>query len=123
VKTVFFLNGVLLPRDASQQAEVGVDVPLSPALDQVRPGDLLFFGERGSAGRRDRVTHVAISLGGGRFINESPDVRVGSVDSTDAGFSDRRAAMLLRARRVIGAGEETGVYKLRSLPYYGSHAE
>jgi gamma-D-glutamyl-L-lysine dipeptidyl-peptidase len=123
VKTVFFLNGVLLPRDASQQAEVGIEIPISPALEQVKEGDLLFFGERGSAGHRDKVTHVAISLGGGHYINESPDVRVGSVDSTDADFSNKRAATLLKVRRVIGAGEETGVHKLRSLPYYGSHAK
>ncbi|MGH7585545.1 MAG: NlpC/P60 family protein [Gemmatimonadales bacterium] len=50
VQTTYAARGVQLPRDSSLQAGAGVAVDPSTA----RPGDLIFFGERG-----DRVTHVA----------------------------------------------------------------
>lgn len=52
VQTTFLARGITLPRDAAAQAEAGVEI--TPG-DQ-RPGDLLFFSERG-----DRITHVALA--------------------------------------------------------------
>ncbi|MBK6781364.1 MAG: C40 family peptidase [Gemmatimonadetes bacterium] len=52
VQTSFLVRGITLPRDAAQQATVGEAVPSG----QHRPGDLLFFSERG-----ERVTHVALA--------------------------------------------------------------
>lgn len=52
VQTTCFMRGLTVPRDASQQAQFGVSVPLAEA----RPGDLLFFRSESGA---DRVTHVA----------------------------------------------------------------
>ncbi|HXE57501.1 MAG TPA: SH3 domain-containing C40 family peptidase [Gemmatimonadales bacterium] len=50
VQTTFAARGIALPRDSVQQAELGIEIPREAA----RPGDLLFFSERG-----DRITHVA----------------------------------------------------------------
>lgn len=63
-KTVYFLNGVLLPRDASQQVRVGSPVSQEDEMAAVKPGDLLFFGSRARDDHPERITHVAISLGG-----------------------------------------------------------
>jgi hypothetical protein len=52
VQTTFLARGIPLPRDAAQQATAGEAVPPG----QQRPGDLLFFAERG-----ERVTHVALA--------------------------------------------------------------
>lgn len=52
VQTSFLVRGITLPRDAAQQATVGEAV----APGYHRPGDLLFFSERG-----ERVTHVALA--------------------------------------------------------------
>lgn len=117
-KTVFFLNGVLLPRDASQQVFCGEPIDTTGGID-LRPGDLLFFGFRATAERKERVTHVAISLGGKRFIHASSDVRVNSLAPSDTDYSQHREQTFLRARRIIGAGPATGVQRLRDLPYYG----
>jgi gamma-D-glutamyl-L-lysine dipeptidyl-peptidase len=57
VQTTFALHGVVLPRDAWQQASAGIAGEANP-LD-AREGDLLFFSDRLDR----RVTHVAISLG------------------------------------------------------------
>jgi hypothetical protein len=122
IKTVFFLNGVLMPRDASQQVAVGESVDTTGGVD-LKPGDLLFFGFKAMAERRERVTHVAISLGGKRFIHASADVRVNSLAPADSDYSQFRDQMFLRARRVIGAGASTGVIPLKDMPDYGGGRE
>ncbi|MCB0277470.1 MAG: C40 family peptidase, partial [Calditrichaeota bacterium] len=43
-KAVYLMNGVILPRDASQQVHVGTVVDSSGTFENLRPGDLLFFG-------------------------------------------------------------------------------
>ena len=117
-KTVYFLNGVLLPRDASQQVDVGELIDTSGGID-LRPGDLLYFGTRATTQRKERVTHVAISLGGQRFIHASSDVRVNSLAPADPDYSEYRATTFLRAKRIIGVGAASGVLRLKDLPYYG----
>lgn len=120
-KTVFFLNGVLLPRDASQQAAVGAPVEVGNDFSGIEAGDLLFFGTKATPERRERVTHVGISLGRGRFIHEGGDVRINSLDPGDPDYSESRADSFLRARRIIGVGEEHGVRRLRHIPEYAAH--
>ena len=49
-KTVYYLNGVLLPRDADQQAAVGDPVDVPDGKMDLKPGDLLFFGSHATGG-------------------------------------------------------------------------
>lgn len=117
-KTVFYLNGVLLPRDANQQALVGEPVDTSRGLENLRPGDVLFFGSKAKGDKPERVTHCAISLGGKRFIHESGDVRMNSLNPADPDYSEFRDETFLRAKRMIGAGESVGVRRISQIPYY-----
>jgi cell wall-associated NlpC family hydrolase len=117
-KTVYYLNGVLLPRDADQQAAVGDSIDIPEGKMDLRPGDLLFFGSHAGAGKPEHITHVAISLGGRRFIHSSADVHINSLNPADSDYSDFRAANFLRACRIIGAGETSGVRRLAGIPYY-----
>jgi cell wall-associated NlpC family hydrolase len=123
-KTVHFLNGLLLPRDASQQVSVGDPVETAGDMN-LRPGDLLFFGFKATAERQERVTHVAISLGGKRFIHASggEGVRINSLDPGDGDYSEFREETFLRAKRILGSSKEHGVKSLRELPYYGRQPE
>jgi gamma-D-glutamyl-L-lysine dipeptidyl-peptidase len=113
-KTVFFLNGIVLPRDASQQALVGEPVK----AENLKAGDLVFFGSKSTRGRKERVKHVGIYLDTGRFINASGDVRINSLNPSDSTYVPRRAKTLLGARRVIGVGTHAGVRRLREFPLY-----
>jgi cell wall-associated NlpC family hydrolase len=63
VKFIASSLGLDLPRTAQQQASVGLEVVRDPGF--LRPGDLLTFGGR------DRVTHIGIYIGDGRFIHAS----------------------------------------------------
>jgi hypothetical protein len=56
VQAIFGLHGIALPRDASQQATLGV--PVEGGLSALQPADLIFFSERPDL----RITHVAIAL-------------------------------------------------------------
>ena len=127
-KTVYFLNGVLLPRDAGQQWLVGEAVDTTERLESVQPGDLLFFGSRPTAARPARVTHVAIYLGGGRYIHTPGDaattgICVNSFFPEDPLFAAHRAAGFLGVRRMIGVGPEKGIRRLRQLPWYTSRED
>ena len=63
VQTCFGLHGIPLPRDARQQALVGVDA--GREMQRALVGDLLFFSDRNN----ETITHVAIALGGGRLVH------------------------------------------------------
>jgi hypothetical protein len=63
VLRLFEWAGIALPRDSHEQAALGYDFH-DPAL--ARPGDLLFFAERGRP-----VSHVAISIGRGAILHAS----------------------------------------------------
>jgi len=93
-QTVYAANGYQLPRDASMQVEIGTDVPYDSTFSNVVPGDLLFFGDS------DRITHVAISLGGPRFIHASTYVMMNSLDPADDNFSEYRKRTLKRIKRI-----------------------
>lgn len=55
-------HGVSIPRDASAQSQVGEDV----AVEDLQPGDLLFFADPGGGGS---VHHVGMYAGDGRMIH------------------------------------------------------
>src|SRR5690606_1591432 len=81
-KTVYFLNGFQLPRDASQQVFAGSLVSKNPEeYSSFKKGDFLFFGTRGTEGKPDKVVHVAMYLGDGRFINASGEIKIESLNS------------------------------------------
>jgi len=117
-KTVYFLNGVLLPRDASQQVLVGDPVGPGRDLENLKMGDLVFFGSRAMEKKPERVTHVGIYLGDKRFIHASGDVHINSFDPAAADYSEYRSRTFLRAQRIIGAGETAGVRRLAQISYY-----
>jgi hypothetical protein len=102
-KTVYYLHGFLLPRDASQQVRVGTEVLTDTTqLDQLQLGDFLFFGNLRDDGSR-RVTHVGIYRGDGKFIHSGADngaVRIQSLYRGDPGFAENRLQTLLVAKRM-----------------------
>lgn len=103
VKTVYYLNGVILDRDASQQFQNGIRIRArrDSFPDSLQTGDLMFFGS--SRRGRPQATHVGMYIGNGEFIHCSGMVRINSLDSTRANFSRSRRDSYLGARRIIGA--------------------
>lgn len=74
VKVSYFANGIILHRDASQQALIGQRIEAKD-WKTAKLGDLLFWGTKSG-----RVTHVGIYLKDGEYIHCSGRVKINSVD-------------------------------------------
>jgi cell wall-associated NlpC family hydrolase len=98
---VFFLNGIQLRRNASEQCRQGVEVPLGDDLKHLKKGDLLFFGHRAAYGQPEKVIHTAIYLGDKVFIQSSERVRISSLDRQSPESDPHRINTLLHARRIL----------------------
>lgn len=97
-QTVFRLSGINILRDASQQARQGEPVIAGADYSGLQPGDLLFFGEK-----ENRITHVAISLGGARFIHASDLVQINSLNENDPDYVEYRRRTFQFAKRFFRA--------------------
>lgn len=108
-KTVYLMNGIVLPRDASQQINEGHLVDDERNWDNLKEGDLMFFGYF-KDGRR-RIDHVGIWIGDGKFIQASKNVRINSVHPDDPLYDKYHMEKYMESRRIIGY-ETSGVKKL-----------
>ncbi|WP_442512060.1 NlpC/P60 family protein [Novipirellula sp. SH528] len=102
---VYFMNGILLPRDANMQALIGRELTTDFIPDDLEPGDLLFFGRKASAKAEEKVSHVAMYIGGGEYIHSAgyrERVSINSMDSTQPNFIESYPAMFVRAVRIVG---------------------
>jgi len=120
-KTSYFLNGIIIPRDASQQALVGENIDvldndstsIDKCLNNLQAGDLLFFAAAKLRGATNgRVTHTAIYMGNGEFIQSAGMVRINSLNPSAPNFDEREYRSLVSAKRYlkhIGTNEITRV--------------
>ena len=100
----YFMAGIQLPRDASQQINCGTPVEFS----DMQAGDLVFFGEK-------RVSHVALCTGPGRIIHSSQIVRENSLIEGEPDYYGRN---ILGIRRMIGTLPEKNLIRNSAL-YFG----
>ena len=89
------MNGILLPRNASQMICCGDAV----CLDSLKRGDLVFFGTASQEGKPQRVTHVGIYIGNGKIIHSSHLVRINSLTPGEDDYYEN-AHRLIAARRL-----------------------
>lgn len=77
VMAVYHLNGITLPRTSKEQYRVGKSLP----KNDLSQGDLVFFDITG----RNRVSHVGIYVGAGKFIHapgRGKTIRTDSLSNT-----------------------------------------
>lgn len=118
-KTVYMLNGLILARDASQQCLTGENIDVSDGYKNLQAGDLVFFGSKDRYGEPERVWHVGIYVGDGRFIHEAGDVHENSFNPSHPDYSKYYVDRLVRATRIIGTEDKgLGVTSFRKNPYY-----
>lgn len=110
VKQVYYMQGVVLARDASQQARYGEAVDFSNT-NNLQPGDLLFFGRDAQ-----HISHVGIYLGNGNFIHASGRVHISSLDPNDPKYVPSRKNVA--ARRVLTSLNSEGIVRVKDHPWY-----
>ena len=115
VRISYLMNGILLPRNASQQIFCGDKVPMEidtrfwdeearkahefsaemqRRVKNLKRGDLVFFGTPASAERGQRVTHVGIYIGNNHIIHSSHMVRINSLLPTDSDYYENSHRLL-----------------------------
>lgn len=104
-KTIYFMNGRIIPRDASQQIKAGTLVDDQRNFDKLQVGDLLFFGKQATDTTDRRVVHVGMWIGDNQFIHSAGRVHVSSVDSTAENFDSYNLNRYLEARRYLNNWE------------------
>lgn len=119
VRTTLFMHDIIIPRDASQQAYVGEHIDIDSDFGNVQPGDLIFFGRKATADKKERVVHVAIYLGNKKFIHSQGDVHVSSFNPADAEYDEYNLNRLLYAVRVLPyINKEIALNTTATNPYY-----
>lgn len=73
VHLVYKINGIKMPRDSYQQAEIGTPLTF---LEESQPGDLAFFENKDG-----RIIHVGIMMENQKIIHASGKVRIDTLDS------------------------------------------
>lgn len=97
-QSIFGLHGVVLPRDAWQQALEGEDAGTDPLA--LAPADLLFFTDRPDR----RISHVGIALGDGEMAHLAlgrGGYRVERLDDPHDRYVARLRDRFLGARRYL----------------------
>lgn len=126
-KTAYFLNGIIIPRDASQQALVGQaldvlendSISVEKCLKNLKPGDLMFFSaakRRGING--GRVSHTAIYMGDGQFIQSAGMVKISSILPTAANYDEHQTKTLVGARRMLTEVGKPEITKIENHQWY-----
>ena len=117
-KTVYFLNGIVLSRDASQQVHTGILVDTQNGFEKLRAGDLLFFGSQATDSTKERITHVGIYIGNYQFIHASGRVQINSFDKNAANFNEYRLNHFIRAKRILNSIDINGISSIKRNKFY-----
>ena len=118
-KQVYFMHGILLARDASQQVQNGRLIDESTDFGDALPGDLVFFGSKATADNpQERVVHVGIYLGDKRFIHASDYIHISSFDPADPLYDAFNTNRYLRTKRIIGEVYGEGMEELFNNAFY-----
>ena len=107
-KTVYLMNGFVIPRDASQQINAGEIIDKNLAFENLQKGDLLFFGKKATDSTKQRTTHVGIWLGNnkGEFIHSASKARINSINAEADNYDEFNKNRYLGARRYLNVDDK-----------------
>jgi len=121
-KTIYFMNGVVIPRDASQQIKEGKLVDDESDFSKLEVGDLLFFGRPATDSTSEKVVHVGMWIGNNEFIHSSGDVHISSVDDKAENFDEFNKSRYLRTKRYLDQ-QSNGLKYLKKQDFYTVNAQ
>ena len=116
-KTVYFLNGMIIPRDASQQVHAGKLIDETRDFDQLTPGDLLFFGRKATDSTAEKVIHVGMWIGNNQFIHSAGQVKISSIDENAVNFDAHNLNRYLLSKRIINS-ENDAIINLNNTSFF-----
>lgn len=111
-KTAWYTQGVILARDASQQARYGEHIDFKD-IAILQKGDLLFFGRS-----PQHIIHVGMYLGKGLYIHASGLVRINSIDPNDPLYNMTERKHLVAATRIVNSVNSEGIVGVKEQGWY-----
>ncbi len=114
-KTAYYSQGIILSRDASQQARYGQH-PDFTNIANLQPGDLLFFGRSAQ-----RITHTGIYIRDGWYIHASSAfgrVHINSIDPKSPQYVLNEKKQLVAASRILNSLNTDGIVLVKDHPWY-----
>ena len=118
-RMVFFGHGILLPRDASQQVLLGETITDDVNnLNDLLPGDMVFFGFSATPEKKERITHVGIYLGDSEIIHESSWIHIQSLNPEHENFSPWRHKTFMYGKRILPFSEKVPDYLIKNHTLY-----
>ncbi len=105
-KTIYFMNGMVIPRDASQQVREGKLIDSTGNFEDLQIGDLLFFGKKATDSTSEKVVHVGMWIGDNEFIHSSGDVHISSMDEEAENYDEFNKGRYLRTKRYLDQKSE-----------------
>lgn len=121
-KTIYFMNGMVIPRDASQQVKEGTLIDEQSDFSKLEVGDLLFFGRPATDSTSEKVVHVGMWIGNNEFIHSSGDVHISSVDDKAENFDEFNKSRYLRTKRYLDQ-QSSGLKYLKDQDFYNGNAK
>lgn len=118
VKSVYFMNGIILARDASLQFLHGDSISPKQTYKELKEGDLVFFGKKASNKTDVKVTHVGMYMKNGEYIHSSGRVKINSFDPEADNFNNYRSISWLGGRRVLNRIGDAGIIRVAEHPWY-----
>jgi len=114
------LNGILLPRDASQQVFIGETITENvEEYYKLKPADLVFSDTTKNG--KERITHVGIYIGNGKFIHQPGPVKINSFKKSDPDFNPFRYRSFKRGQRILSSINENGVKLVKDCEFINKY--
>ena len=110
VKILYLSEGLILRRDASQQAQTGII--LYNDYRKYQSGDLIFF----QSARTGNIVHVGMYLGDGLYIHSSGRVKINSLDPDSPLYV--KSNILAGGSRIRGMEDTPGITRIISHPWF-----
>ena len=114
IKNIWFLNGIILERDASQQFKYGEVVDTGKNFEKLQPGDVLFFGRKEPL----RIVHTGLHIGNGEVIHASTRVMINSMDPSKPNYSSYLGTTYVGTKRILGQPSKFGYMPVSEHPWY-----
>lgn len=112
-KIVYWLHGLVIARDASQQIKYGVEIDNNATFENAKLGDLVFFGAKPTDDNpKEKVVHVGIYIGNKQFIHASDYIHINSFDPESNLYDEYNANRYLRTMRYIGSEGTLGITRI-----------
>lgn len=117
-RTVYYLHGIIIPRDASQQALIGESIDISNGWEKLKAGDLVLFGRINKDTGKERIWHVGLYISDGDFIHSGGILQINSFNPKKPYYSEYDSKIFVKAVRILNSVGSKEITKIKDHPFY-----